>query len=246
MNPFARELQHLDARLDLPQPARSRVLLEIAADLEDLYQLLMSEGRGEAESRRRAVEMLDLSDAALHDLARVHASPLRRLLDRLGERGRGRVERGALVVILGLILVGGGRPLLSLDVFARASQGTWIVAALTVVALGIALSKLYLLQIRQDHRPRRLRRGLALLPGLALACVATGFGVQWVELWLAARRVAPAPGDYLPHLVDWALRGSATLIVSFHAAILCALLWFVIERRIARIERHEAALLLEG
>ncbi|MCU0613080.1 MAG: hypothetical protein MUE60_14995, partial [Candidatus Eisenbacteria bacterium] len=70
-------------RLALPQPARTRVLLELSGDLEDMHRLYVDQGLSEEDAERRALESLDLSDAALAGLSAVHCQPLRRFLDRL-------------------------------------------------------------------------------------------------------------------------------------------------------------------
>ena len=38
MTDFTAALRRIDSRLHLPQPARSRVILELAGDLEELYR----------------------------------------------------------------------------------------------------------------------------------------------------------------------------------------------------------------
>jgi hypothetical protein len=44
MTRFSDTLRALNERLDLPQPVRSRILLEIAGDLEDLEQHFLDSG----------------------------------------------------------------------------------------------------------------------------------------------------------------------------------------------------------
>ena len=41
MKQFTALLKSINERLDLPQPTKSRIILEIAADLDDLYQLYL-------------------------------------------------------------------------------------------------------------------------------------------------------------------------------------------------------------
>ena len=106
MNEFGSVLRSLSDRLDLPQPARSRVLIEVAADLTDLEAVYIERGSTPEQAREQALERLDLSDEAIRELVRVHGSPLRRGLDRLGERGRRRWERMALGALLVFLLVG--------------------------------------------------------------------------------------------------------------------------------------------
>jgi hypothetical protein len=57
---FSSIIRDLNSRLDLPQPARSRVLLEIHADLEDLYEFYLQKGAEAAEAEKMAEERLGL------------------------------------------------------------------------------------------------------------------------------------------------------------------------------------------
>ena len=46
MSRFAASLREISGRLNLPQPARARVLTEIAGDLDDLYQAFLEHSGG--------------------------------------------------------------------------------------------------------------------------------------------------------------------------------------------------------
>ena len=56
MTRFAPLLKSINDRLDLPQPTKSRIILEIAADLEDLYQFYQNQGMNESEAAQKAEE----------------------------------------------------------------------------------------------------------------------------------------------------------------------------------------------
>ena len=67
MSRFTGLLKRTAARLDLPQPTKSHVLLEMAADLEDLFAAYRERGFGEEEAARRVEEKFDASDDALNE-----------------------------------------------------------------------------------------------------------------------------------------------------------------------------------
>ena len=54
MKRFTRVLSEARDQLEISEPARSRVLLEMASDLEDSYEFHLSQGCDEAEATRRA------------------------------------------------------------------------------------------------------------------------------------------------------------------------------------------------
>jgi hypothetical protein len=50
MTRFSEILRSTAVRLDLPQPSKSNILLELAADLEDLFQHYREQGHDEEDS----------------------------------------------------------------------------------------------------------------------------------------------------------------------------------------------------
>ena len=69
---YRHELRAVYDRLDLPQPLRARVLLELATDLAGLEAELLSAGLPPDEARARAVRTLVPSAEALHELREIH------------------------------------------------------------------------------------------------------------------------------------------------------------------------------
>ena len=62
MKRFAAVLRNIDKVLNIPQPSRSRVILEISADMQDLYEYHIRQGLDDKQALRRTVEDFDLSD----------------------------------------------------------------------------------------------------------------------------------------------------------------------------------------
>ena len=71
MNRFGGVLQKARDQLQIPEPARTRVLLEMASDLEDSYQIYLSQGCDEPEAVRRAEESFGTSEEALKHLVNI-------------------------------------------------------------------------------------------------------------------------------------------------------------------------------
>lgn len=245
MSRFSDILQSIDSWLDLPQPARSRIVLEIAADLEDTYRHYLAQGLTAAEAHRRAVARCDLSDDSLRQLVQVHANAWRRFLDHCGDQARSRLERAAFILVLSFILYFTVPLVLSSEFVQQASLFVGPILAMTIVALILALLKFNQLFIRQDHDPRRLRRRLPVILYLAGANLLMGFYGHWLELYRTAGWIERDLQRTRVHLIDWATRSSALLIVCFLAVIFCGLLWFVLNDKAARIEQAEATHLLK-
>jgi len=227
-------------RLDLPQPSRSRVLLEIAADLEDLEKHLRGEGLSAAEARRRAIELCDLSDEALSQMVAVHAGGYRRFLERLGSQARTWWERLFLSAILVFVLAATGPLVLASPLIATAGPAVWPILGAILAALLLTIPKFYAAYLRQNHDPRRLRARLSLVPGLAAVNLCVGVYGFWMGLYLIAGRIADDHDRSGALLVEWMLRCSAMLVVCLLSVLLILALWFVLVNKIARIERAEA------
>lgn len=243
MTSFGEVLRPLRARLPLPQPARTRVLLEVAADLEDMYRHYRASGLSEEEARVRAVDTFDLSDAALAELVRVHTSFLRRLLDRLSAQAQSRWERGLLLIVAGTLAFVFVQVVLRGAIVAVAGAQVWPTLICGLAGMTVGLVKFYQIHIKQDHELRRARRGLDAIAMLAGAQVLLGFLIGWISLYLAARRIANDVEYAGVHLFNWLLSASATLSVSLMGALLTAMIWFALARSVAGIADAEAALL---
>ncbi len=246
MNHFAELLAEINARLDLPQPARSRVLLEIAGNMEDLYRAHLERGMPHEEAVREAVAECDLSDDALDSLTRIHCGPVRRVLDRLSARALRVWESVLLLVTVGAEVQVGGWLSRGDRVFRDAGPFTWPVALVAVVAMAVATAQVYRLFLKQDHRPLRLRSRVDLLLNLAVLMVFLGFAGTWFDVWRLSAEMAAGKLELTVALLRWALRSAALLQVSLGLGLLSALAWFGLTGEVSRIEKHEAELLLGG
>ena len=159
MNRFAPLLKSINARLDLPQPTKSRIILEIAADLEDLYQFYQSKGLPEKEATQKAKEKFDVTDEALMDLIQIHESILRRWMDRISEQAQNRWEHMVMILILIFIALLSSRAILSTRFFMNTSLFVLPIVGIAFFIIAKALEKGYYLYIKKDHNIRSLREG---------------------------------------------------------------------------------------
>lgn len=244
MTDFADVLLPLSDRLPLPQPVRSRVLLEIAADLEDLYQHYRDAGMSQAEARSKAIAACDLSEQALAELVDIHTSTFRKLLDRLSAQAQTRWER----VLLGLVAA--SVTIATLNVLVREpliADAGWMVGpplfcAASALVLGLAI--FYQIFIKQARAPLSARRGVDAVAVLAAAQCLLGFLGTYLGLYLAACRIVGDAHNAFLYLFNWLLGGAALLSASLSGALLTAVIWFVLARRVAVIADAEAMQLL--
>ena len=245
MTRFREILRRTSDRLDLPQPVKSRIILEISADLQDIYDECVSKGMSGEEAERRAAELCDLSDEALAELVRVHETPVRRFLGSLSEQARTRWEKALLVTLLLFIVAFSGRELLTTRLFAEASRFVWPVLSVSLYALLMTLVNIYRLYIRKQYDPRRLRSGPVTVLAVGVVCLLTGFAGTVVETYSLALAIAADTGAAMNGIVDWAVSCSAMLMVALFAAIAAGIVWFVLDDRVRRMEAAETAWLFE-
>ena len=246
MTRFRETLQRTSERLELPQPVKSRILLEIAADLGDIYDECVSRGMSDEEAQGRALELCDLSDEALEGLVKVHQTPIRRFLGSLSEQARTRWERAVLIALLVFIAAFSGRELLDTRLFSDASRFVWPVLGAALYGLLMTIVNIYRLLIRKQYDPRRLRSGPVTVLAAGVACLLIGFAGLAVEMYRTAMSIAARAGDPLAYIVEWGISCAAMLMVAHLAAIAAGIAWFFLDSRVRRIEAAETAWLYEN
>jgi len=245
MSSFGSYLEEVNRRLGLPQPAKSRILLEIAADLRDLYELYRSRGLGEEEAEQRALEKIRLSDEAMGQLVRIHESPFRRWLAGLSGSSQSRLERAAFAAVLLFVLVMTGREVVAAPFLRAAGPFIWPILAFAAGAAAIALARAYALFVKKDHHIKRIRSGLDALLALSAASVLTAVFGLLLELYRSFGRSVSDVERTLLYSSDWLLRSSALITAGLLVAILVCIIWFLLYRKVVRIEQAEVGFLWE-
>lgn len=239
MADFAHVLRRAEGRLRVPEPQRSRILLEIAQDLEDAYRGYLARGCSEEEARRRAEAVFAASDEALDALGELHRPALQRVLDRLSDADGHAAERTILtglavfalaVGIYGLAAAGLARPM---------SPFAWPLLVLVAVAAWACGRIAARLHLPVGAQPRRIR--LDILPGLAGGSLTLGLLGFLLESWqLAASIEAGGPGG-VAVAAPFLRRAAAQLTLSLILSLAIFFAWFHLRRRALEIERVRAA-----
>lgn len=241
MSRFNLFLHRTDERLALPKATRSQILVEVASDLEDLFQHYLKQGLSEEEAAARAEEMVDLSDEALTELVRIH-SRTRGWADRLVRRAQSFWERIAMVLIV-LFCVAGGildsnrRPLADLTGFA-----------LLIVLILLAIAVSFVVQMTRPvngQSPRRHRDSLATPLFLGAASLVLGFAGAGIELYRTLMLMAVEPERAGTLFGQAVLASMSNLAISLVVALCAGLTWFVLAGRVARMEDDLARTILE-
>lgn len=239
MERFGPALRRVAAELDLPRRARGELLLELAADLEAVYEHHLARGLPEEEATRRAEATVLGSSEVIRRLARLHVSPWRGWAEEMGSRMSGGLDLVLLAVgVLPVVAAGVG---VSIWVLAeRPSPLAWSI--LLVGGLLVAVAAKATLRLFRDRPP-----GAADLPALlVLAAMAPAMGL--LAPVLGVRRVTAIGGSAPDQgvLMEMVAREGATFLAGLLLGVAGLLVWFVlIELEARRAEKEVDALLVD-
>ena len=246
MSRFAAVLKKVSDGLDLPQPTRSRILLEMAGDLEDLYEHHRGQGLDDAEAAKRAEEAFVTSDEALKHLARIHEAN-GGFTDRVARQAGSWWEKALLVIWLLAVIVVAEAVVTEVHFFVIISPFVWPIVGLAVAAFVFTLWKLYVLFFKKPPDARRLRSGLGALVFLAAASLMLSVcGFFYHLRWYAFQTREQAPETVFMMFGNWTLAISSMMIIGLLTAIFAALAWFLLVNLVTRIENRQAEALLAG
>lgn len=244
MERFAPALRRVGRELDVPRRARRVLLLEMAADLEAVFEHHRSRGLSEADAAQRAEETVLGSSEVIRRLGRLHASPWHGWSEEVGSRLTGGVDGVLLVAgVLPVVALGG-----AVSAWALAGAGTPLTWA--VVVIGLLMSGVIVVEVARMLRGRAARAGV--LPALlALSAMASGVGVLAMALGVQAIALevssagASSPGRTgLVNMATRVARDSGALLLGLLLGITGLLAWFILLSHEARRADHEVEALL--
>ena len=245
MTRFANVLEQARERLQIPEPARTRVLLEMASDLEDSYQHYLSQGCEQDEAARRAEEVFGTSAEALQLLERVYNAGIGGVGERFTQQIGTLWSKVLMVALLAFEILLAFRILSDRTFFVYPSPFLWPIAALALAAFLFTIWKLAHIFSRSGADWRRLRTGLG-IPLFFAALAVTGLGFLFHMQRFFRLNSEGAPETLFMNFAGWMVSISSMMTVGLLTATLAGLLWFVLSRLVARSEAREIEGLLRS
>jgi len=241
MSRFAPALRRVARELDVPPSVRAAILLEMAADLEALYEQHRQGGASEEEAAQRAEEMVLGSADVVRRLSRIHGNSWRVWSEGIGERlGRGADLVLLTVAVAPILLVS---TLVSYRTLATSAEPlAWPLIILAVAITGVAALE----SGRIVGGGRGGTAGLPLL--LVLAALAPAFGMLAATLiaWSSARALAhPHSVVVDAEILARAGTAGALLLAGLLLGIAAALTWFVLLNRAGAEAARQVDLILD-
>ena len=258
MDPFKTLLMNINNKLELPQPTKSRIILEISADLNDAYHTFQSQGMSEKEAIEAAKQKFDLDKRSLNELVHVHQTSFQRWFDHLSTPAQTWWERIILICLLTFVIISGSVTIMKVPLVEQASPFVWIIFILAIIACAVFLQKIYQIYIKKDHRLINVKRGvpfLLFISGLSLGSCMWGYYWQLYN-FKEYGHILETKMIYLIHtehpffptvykeLIDWMIESSSFVMIGMLVAILIAFMWYLLMIKISKIEEAEAAVLL--
>ncbi len=249
MNRFSSLLSNIEKKLDLPQPAKSRILLELAADMGDFYSYLRECGLTENDAVRKVEDRFMFSDEAISELKQVHQTFYDKLVYRLTKQAQARWEKAILLMTFLTITILSGNEFFTTDFFRRSSIFIYPVVGTGLTAMFLYLRKFYSLYIKKDHGIRTLRSGIIpilILSGASLILGISGYLIELlqtgeyaltIDTILFSAVLLPASDISLQYIAEWFLKCSSMVMTSLFISMLSGLFWFILIRAVHKIEQ---------
>ncbi len=257
MSRFSSLLNDINDRLKLPPQAKARIILEIAADLEDAYEFFCEQGLSEAEATARAQEKFILDEDTIAELSIIHQPLVKKWLDKVSVYTENRWERAALILTLLVLAVLSGQSLAKVHFFENAGIFVWPIIGVAVAGIVQFFIKFQTFFSRKSFEPHTLRKGIDAIAYLGAFSIALGFTGYFYELFRTGVDTV-FPGGSLITVICTVLESqqqltdiytcfvtSATVMTaSLLTALFLALLWFVLNNKATAMEMKKAASLL--
>ena len=236
MDKFASILKKVNEKIDLPQPMKSRILLEISADLNDLFDLYSQQGLNEKDAMEQAIQKCNLNEETLNELINVYDTGIYKWLNNISDRTRNKWEKLSLIFIILFAIYFVGQVILSQQFFLNASIYVMPVVGIGLIAMILFIIKFYKLFILKDHNIERLRKKLPTILFLGGASLLVGVLGFFIDLYLTVSRIVSDMEKTLIYFIEWLIRGSAHIMICLIIVIFILGLWYFLYNKIFRIE----------
>lgn len=241
MSGLERVVERARGALDVPHPAKARILEELVSDAESLYAHYRRLGHDEASATREVEARLGVREPAAAELALLHRPLYARMVERYAA-GREMAVEISLLVMTALALLGAGIVSMTRLNLLGASPLPWLVLIAGSGAWLTAVVSTFRILVRGDTRLDSMRRGLAAIPVLSFVAGSAAALSAVFDLYAVLPPAEAELGQVFRVLMPW-VRDSATLLsAALATAAGTGIVWFLLQTRIAAAERAERAL----
>ena len=228
MDRFAPALRRVARELELPPPVRAAILLEMAADLEAIFEEHRRRGATEEEAARRAEQTVLGSSEMIRRLGRVHQRSWRGWSERVGARLSHGVDLMLLILAV-LPMLAGAAVVAARMVATSGGVLVWMLIVLGVFLVGIVAAEAR----RQARGVGGRPRSLAVILVLSAMAPAVGGLALALGVYAASMQLSTAGSDASGQLLfaTTVARDGSSLLLGLLLGIAGALSWFILLHR---------------
>ena len=238
MDKFNSILKSISEKIELPQPMKSKILLEISADLNDTFESYIEQGFSEKEAIREAENKFNLDEDSIEKLIQVYNSGIYKWLNNISQRTRNKWERIAIIVIILFSLFFVGKLIFTTHFFLKTSVFVLPVLAVSFLTTIFILIKYYQIFILKDHNINRLRSHLPTILFLGGASLLIGVIGLFIDLFITVSRISSDLKNILTYFMDWLIRSSSYLMICLIIVIFLFVLWHILYTKVCKIEHY--------
>jgi hypothetical protein len=180
-------------------------------------------------------------------------------LDKINAQAQSRWERVVFVLMFIFVIAISIQGIFSAQFFLQASIWIYPVLGIFLTTILISIPKFYQLYVKKDHRVEKLRTGLSLIFGLGVLNLVIGTIGYVMELYLASDSALlfmnhlayiitiqeAGSVQTLSNITTWMIKSSSLIMFTLVATIVIAFICYMLMNKVWKIERAEAAVLLE-
>jgi len=259
MKRFTGLLQNINSRLTLPQPEKSRVILEIAADMEGLFSHYVEKGLTESEATEKVRKKFDFSDEALSQLVDIHESFIQKFLNKLPAHPGTGLEKTVLTVLVTLIIFSFSYTLVTRSFFTSASVFIWPIFGIGFAAILLSVFNFYRLYIKKEYRFNKIRTDLTSIFFLGGLIIFTSIWGYFFEHFIHGPTIPVSSlisilflenlelvHNNLMVVTDALLKSTSVITTGLFVLVIIGFLLLSLTRKLHKIEYAEAMLYLNN
>ena len=258
MTRFISILKDINARLSLPQPLKSQILLEIAGDLDESYEYFRKKGHSEEKALQLAKEKFDVSDESISNLQKVHEPFPEKISHNILARTQSRWELVILILSLSAITLFLGIEFFTSDFFTNTSNFIWPVLLISGIIVIQSLIFIYILFIKRNPNIRKVRSGIHSILFFGAMCLLLGLLGYFIEIFMTDNYFLflgpmmlvllhdgrPDYIEFLSQIPGWYVKCSSLIMFSIFISIFSGVVWHVLLRKLIKTEQNDIAVLM--
>lgn len=250
-------LLELEQKIDIPQPAKAHLILEIRNDMLDYYETLTEMKYDKNRINQVIKERFTLSETEIEDLEKIHNSLVVRLFNKIP-----RIQKYEKIILLGVLIVIAatiGYASMNSQIFRGVP---WLIIPVIFAAVLILLNfirKFYELYIKKQHNLRTTKYGVR--QTFYLSCFAVisglfgffyhlsqnaGFFVLVLQNILSVNQVDLSNKYMMEGYLDSAIGLSGIGMITIAVSLFGFTVWFMLENKVMMIENLELSKILSS